>query len=84
MAVPTWISIGINSLIALFLIVQLFNPNQDAAGKGMLGLPIVALLACAGLSWLLMNRNYPVAALLLGVIPAIIAGYILFLMVRNQ
>ena len=83
MTALTWICIGIDLLVALFLVTLLFNPGQDAAGKGMLGLPIVALLACAGLSWLLMNRDYPVAALLLSGIPAIIAAYGLYMTVKH-
>lgn len=83
MTVLTWICIGINVLLALLLIVMMFNPGQDAAGKGMLGLPILALLACAVLSWVLMNRGYPVAAMLVSGLPALIALYVLWLTVRK-
>ena len=54
MGLLTWICIGIDAIIALFFIVMLFNPKQDAAGKGMLFLPVIVLLACAAGSWWLM------------------------------
>lgn len=79
----TWICIGIDTVIALFLIIMLFNPSQDAAGKGMLFLPVIVLLACAAGSWWLMQRQYLVGALLLSAVPAVIAAYVLYLSVRK-
>ena len=75
---------GIDVIAALFLAAMLVNPNQDAAGKGMLGLPIILLLVCAGCAWLLMTRNYRVAALVVSAVPAIITIYILFLTLRKS
>ena len=83
MTLLTWICIAINSLTALFILSMFFNPGQDAAGKGMLGLPFLLLLAFAGLGWLLMKRNYPVAALLVNIIPAVISLCIVYLTVRK-
>lgn len=63
---------------------MLFNPNQDAAGKGMLFLPILILLACCGGSWLLMKNGYAVAAFLVSAIPALIGMYFLYLSLQNS
>ena len=83
MGLLTWICIGIDAIIALFFIVMLFNPKQDAAGKGMLFLPVIVLLACAAGSWWLMQRHYAVSALLLSAVPAVVAVYVLYLSVRK-
>ncbi|MFT3679844.1 MAG: hypothetical protein QM791_06205 [Ferruginibacter sp.] len=83
MTILTWGCMGINILVALFLAAMLLNPNQDAAGKGMLFLPIIVLLLFAGGTWLLMNRQYRVSALLLSAIPAMISAYFLFLTIKK-
>ena len=83
MTIITWIFIGINVLVALFLLTMLFDPGQDAAGKGMLGLPVIVLLGMAVLAWWLMQRHYPVAALIVSGIPALIAQYVAFLTLKK-
>jgi len=83
MTVFTWIFAGIDVISALFLLVMLVNPNQDAAGKGMIFLPVILLLMFAGAAVLLMNRKYQIAALIISAVPAIISLYVLFLTLKK-
>ena len=83
MAVLTWIFAGIDVIAALFLLAMLVNPNQDAAGRGMIALPIILLLMFAGAALLLMNRKYHIAALIITAVPAIISVYVLFLTLKK-
>ena len=84
MGTITWICMFINAAAALFLLVMLFNPGQDAAGKGMLFLPIIVLFGTAAASWWLKSRGYSIAALLVSGIPAVIALYLLWLELEKQ
>ena len=79
MTVFTWIFAGIDVIAALFLLAMLLNPNQDAAGKGMIFLPVILLLIFAGAALLLVHRKYHIAALIISAVPAILSLYILFL-----
>lgn len=83
MVTLTWICIGINALAALFLVTVLFNPNQDAAGKSIIALPIIILLVCAAASFFLMNRHYKITAFTISAVPAVIAVYMLFLTMKK-
>jgi hypothetical protein len=83
MTIFTWIFAGIDVIAALFLLAMLLNPNQDAAGKGMIFLPVILLLLFAGAAVLLMNRKYHIAALVVSAVPAIIAVYMLYLTLKK-
>ena len=83
MTVFTWIFAGIDVIAALFLLVMLVNPNQDAAGKGMIFLPVILLLLFAGAALLLVHRKYHIAALVVSAVPAIISVYVLFLTLKK-
>lgn len=84
MAILTWVCIVVDLVIAVFLLAILFNANQDAAGKGMIMLPIILLLVFAGGAWFLLCHDYHVAALLVSGIPALIAAYFLYLEFKNK
>ena len=71
-------------VICLFLGYLLISPDQDAAGKGMIGLPLLLLLICVAAAWFLLTRNYKISALIVSGIPALIAGYVLFLTVKKS
>lgn len=79
-----WICIGIDIAIALFLCYFFFSPNQDAAGKGMLALPVCLLLICTASAWFLLTRNYKIPAIIISAVPAVIAAYILFLSIKKS
>ena len=83
MALLTWICICIDVVAALILMAMLANPNQDAAGKGMIALPILLLLVCAAGAWLLMSRNYRTAAMVISAVPAVVTLYVLFSTLKN-
>ena len=83
MTVFTWIFAGIDVIVAVFLLAMLVNPNQDAAGKGMIFLPVILLLMFAGAAVLLMNRKYQIAALIISAVPAIISLYVLWLTLKK-
>jgi hypothetical protein len=75
---------GVDIAICLFLGYLLISPNQDAAGKGMIGLPLILLLGCVAASWFLLTRNYKVSALIISGVPALIGGYVLYLTLKKS
>ena len=83
MTVFTWIFAGIDVISALFLLVMLVNPNQDAAGKGMIFLPVILLLIFSGAALLLVHRKHHIAALVVSAVPAIISVYVLVLTLKK-
>ena len=70
-------------MAALFLLAMLLNPNQDAAGKGMILLPVILLLIFSGAALLLVHRKHHIAALVVSAVPAIISVYVLFLTLKK-
>lgn len=69
----------IDAIAALFLFFSLFSSEQDSAGKGMIFLPILALIACAAGAYFLFAAGYPGWALTVGGFPVIIIAYMLFI-----
>lgn len=71
----------IDTAAALFLFFTLFSSGQDSAGKGMVFLPILALIACVAGSYFLLSAGHAVWALTVSGFPVIIIAYLLFISV---
>lgn len=71
--------IGIDAAAALFLLFSLFSGSQDAAGEGMIFLPILALVGCAIGAYFLMEAGHTGWALTLAGFPVIIIAYLAFI-----
>jgi hypothetical protein len=69
----------IDAASALFLFFLLFSSGQDSAGKGMIFLPILALIACAAGAYFLLGAGYPGWALTVSGFPVIIIAYLAFI-----
>jgi hypothetical protein len=69
----------IDALAALFLFFSLFSSEQDSAGKGMIFLPILALIACAAGAYFLLGAGHAGWALTVSGFPVIIIAYLLFI-----
>jgi hypothetical protein len=72
-----WICIMINALAAILLFFTTLSSGQDAAGNAMIVLPIILLLALAGLGYFLLRSNHFGWALAVSGIPAVIVVIIL-------
>jgi hypothetical protein len=71
----------INAGSAIFLLFAAFSSDQDAAGRGMVFLPVILLIACAIGSHFLYAAGHPNWALTISGIPVIILAYLLFISV---
>jgi len=69
----------VDAAAALFLFFTLFSGGQDAAGKGMVFLPILALIACAAAAYFLLGAGYPGWALAVSGVPVIVIAYLAFI-----
>jgi hypothetical protein len=69
----------INVGAAVFLLFSMLSSGQDAAGEGMVLLPVLLLLGCAAGSYFLMTGGHTNWALAVGGIPVIIIAYMLFI-----
>lgn len=69
----------VDAAAALFLFFTLFSSGQDSAGKGMVFVPILALIACAAGAYFLLAAGYPGWALVISGLPVIIIAYLAFI-----
>ena len=69
----------IDAAAALFLFFSLFSSDQDSAGKGMLFLPILALVGCAAGAYFLFAAGHPGWALAVSGFPTVIIAYLAFI-----
>lgn len=69
----------IDAAAALFLFFSLFSSGQDSAGKGMVFLPILVLIACAAGAYFLLSAGHPGWALTVSGFPVIIIVYLAFI-----
>ncbi|WP_426295541.1 hypothetical protein ACN9ML_13130 [Dyadobacter endophyticus] len=69
----------IDAAAALFLFFSLFSSGQDSAGKGMVFLPILALVACIAGAWFLLGAGHSGWALTISGFPVIIIAYLAFI-----
>ncbi len=69
----------IDAAAALFLFFSLFSSGQDSAGKGMIFLPILLLIACAAGAYFLLGAGHPGWALTVSGFPVIIIAYLAFI-----
>lgn len=67
-----WICIGIDCLGAIALLIMTQSSGQDAAGQGMLLLPILLLFIAAAIAWYLLKSNHTQWALVVSGVPALI------------
>ena len=67
-----WICIIINLLAAVGLVVASFSPGQDAAGRSMILLPTILLVALSVVSYFLLKSQHAGWAFVTSGIPAII------------
>ena len=68
----------VDAATALFLFFSLFSSGQDSAGKGMIFLPILALVACAAGAYFLLGAGPPGWALTLSGFPGVILANLAF------
>lgn len=69
----------IDAAAALFLFFSLFSSGQDSAGKGMIFLPILALVACVAGAYFLLGAGHSGWALAVSGLPALIIAYLAFI-----
>ncbi|WP_342083729.1 hypothetical protein [Dyadobacter sp. OTU695] len=69
----------VDAATALFLFFSLFSSGQDSAGKGMIFLPILLLIACAAGAYFLLGAGHPGWALTVSGLPVIIIAYLAFI-----
>ncbi|MGN7888227.1 hypothetical protein [Dyadobacter sp. 22481] len=69
----------IDAAAALFLFFSLFSSGQDSAGKGMVFLPILVLIACAAGAYFLLGAGHSGWALTISGFPVIIIAYLAFI-----
>ncbi|MCF0073983.1 hypothetical protein LZD49_26110 [Dyadobacter sp. CY261] len=69
----------VDAITALFLVFTLFSSGQDSAGKGMVFLPILALIACAVGAYFLLGAGHAGWALTVSGFPVIIIAYLAFI-----
>lgn len=69
----------VDAATALFLFFSLFTSGQDSAGKGMIFLPILLLIACAAGAYFLLGAGHPGWALTVSGLPVIIIAYLAFI-----
>jgi predicted CDP-diglyceride synthetase/phosphatidate cytidylyltransferase len=72
---------SVNVGAAVFLFFSMFSNGQDAAGNGMVFLPILLLLVCSAASYFLMQAGHYNWALVISGFPVIILAYLLFISV---
>ncbi|WP_439557593.1 hypothetical protein [Dyadobacter sp.] len=81
MIILIWICIVADVAAAVFLLSTSMNSDQDAAGAGMVLLPVILLIGLAVLSYFLMQKHYNGWALVTSGLPAIVLLYLLFISV---
>ncbi|MGV3602592.1 MAG: hypothetical protein ACO1N1_15375 [Dyadobacter fermentans] len=69
----------VDAAAALFLFFSLFSGGQDSAGKGMLFLPILALIACIAGAYFLLAAGHSGWAVTVSGLPVIIIAYLAFI-----
>lgn len=69
----------VDAAAALFLFFSLFGSGQDSAGKGMIFLPILALIACVAGAYFLLGAGHSGWALTVSGFPVIIIAYLAFI-----
>ncbi|GAB3998366.1 hypothetical protein GCM10028807_45860 [Spirosoma daeguense] len=82
-----WVMVGLYGLLIIFLLGTNFSPNNDAAGRGMLGGIIVILLIFVGVLTFLNFRDSQatkITAIVLGGIPMLFISYYLFLEFQRE
>lgn len=81
MVIAIWMCLLINIVTAIFLLITSMSSDQDAAGRGMVMLPIILLLGLAALSYFLLQRHYLGWSLFTSGLPVIVILYLLFISV---
>ena len=67
--------------IALFVVSN--NSNQDAAGRGLMGLPILALIVLPIVGYFLMRADYKVFAIITTGLPAIVVAFAVYITISQ-
>ena len=81
MVILIWICLLVDIGAAVFLLVASMSSDQDAAGKGMVMLPILLLIGLAALSYYLVQKNALGWSLVVSGLPVIVILYLLFISV---
>lgn len=81
MVILIWICLVIDIAAAVFLLITSMSSDQDAAGRGMVMLPILLLLGLAVLSYYLLQKNALGWSLVVSGLPVIVILYLLFISV---
>jgi peptidoglycan biosynthesis protein MviN/MurJ (putative lipid II flippase) len=76
MTVLIWICILVDIAAAVFLLISAFSPDQDAAGRGMIFLPIIILVAMVGFAYMLLQNQQHYWALAVSGVPVIVLIYL--------
>lgn len=74
-----WVCILADVTAAIFLLIASMSSGQDAAGRGMVYLPVLLLLGLAALSYVLLQRHYMVWSMLASGLPVLVLLYLLFI-----
>lgn len=67
--------------IALFIVSN--RTDQDAAGRGMIGLPILALILLPIIGYFLMRADYKIIAMITTGLPAIIVAFVTYITISQ-
>ncbi len=83
MYVMVWVCIAINFIGAACFLLSAGSVNQEAAGKSMARAAGILLSIVCLTGYALLFIQWPVAALIISIVPALIMGRIFFRMITK-